>query len=174
VSQWQGLEEMLLGPPSFPRRPLLLARFGLHAMLSARAVARRWFKDQRGRALFAGLAAHSALPLERPITAAFGLVLGVAGHAVGWPLAAGGSQRITDALVGYLRSLGGEVFTNSAVQSLDEVPGSRTILLDVTPRQLLRIAGNRHAGRNRRRGARAVGERSRAAPFRAARPAYSV
>jgi phytoene dehydrogenase-like protein len=149
VSQWQGLEEMLLGPPSFPRRPLLLARFGLHAMLSARAVARRWFKDQRGRALFAGLAAHSALPLERPITAAFGLVLGVAGHAVGWPLAAGGSQRITDALVGYLRSLGGEVFTNSAVQSLDEVPGSRTILLDVTPRQLLRIAGNRFHDRYR-------------------------
>jgi phytoene dehydrogenase-like protein len=143
VSRWPALQEMLLGPPAFPRSPIALARFGLVAMLSARTVATRWFKDQRARALFAGMAAHSTLPLERSISAAFGLVLAIAGHAAGWPLAGGGAQRISDALVTYLRSLGGEIETHAPVESLDELPRSRMVLLDVTPRQLIRIAASR-------------------------------
>jgi phytoene dehydrogenase-like protein len=143
VSRWQALQQMLLAPPAFPRSPIVLARFGLVAMLSARTVATRWFKDQRARALFAGMAAHSTLPLERSISAAFGLVLVIAGHAAGWPLAGGGAQRISDALVSYLRSLGGEIETNAPVESLDELPRSQMVLLDLTPRQLVRIAAQR-------------------------------
>ncbi len=143
VGRWETLQQMLLAPPAFPRHPIALARFGLVAILSARTVSLRWFKDQRARALFAGLAAHSTLPLERSISAAFGLVLAIAGHAVGWPLAGGGAQRISDALVTYLRLLGGEIELDSPVESLDQLPRSRMILLDVTPRQLIRIGAAR-------------------------------
>jgi phytoene dehydrogenase-like protein len=95
--------------------------------------------------LFAGLAAHSIQPLERAPTAAFGLMLGILAHAVGWPVAKGGSQRIADALAGYLRSLGGEIVTGVPVESVDDLPPARAILFDVTPRQLLKIAGQRFA-----------------------------
>ncbi|MDX1488255.1 MAG: NAD(P)/FAD-dependent oxidoreductase, partial [Acidiferrobacterales bacterium] len=94
------------------------------------------------RGFFAGLAAHSILPLEQPPTAAFGLVLGILGHAVGWPLPRGGSQKIADALGSYLQSLGGEIITGTPVESLDDLPPARAILFDVTPRQLLRIAAD--------------------------------
>ena len=119
-----------------PHSPILLARFGLRALLSASTLARRSFKQQRARALFAGLAAHSFLPLELPVSAAFGLVLGAAGHAVGWPVAGGGAQKITDALVQHFRSLGGKIETNAPVHELDDLPRSRVILFDITPRQL--------------------------------------
>jgi phytoene dehydrogenase-like protein len=95
------------------------------------------------RALFAGCAAHSFLPLESPGTGAFGLLLAVAGHAVGWPIVRGGSQRLADALAGYFRSLGGEIRTGAAVSRLDEVHSARVVMLDVGPHQLIRIAGDR-------------------------------
>src|SRR5215469_3350256 len=143
VAQWDKLQTMLLGPPALPRNPILLGRFGISALFSAASFALRTFRQQRARALFAGLAAHSALPLERPISAAFGLVLGITGHAVGWPLASGGSQKIADALAGHLRSLGAKILTGAPVTALDELPSSAAVLADVTPRQLLALAGSR-------------------------------
>jgi phytoene dehydrogenase-like protein len=144
VDGWQALVPDLLGPlPLPPHHPLALARFGLKAVRSASGLARSTFAGERARGLFAGLAAHSMLPLERPLSAAFGLVLGAAGHAVGWPMARGGSQRIADALAACLRLLGGEIAAGRPVGSLDELPPARAVLLDITPRQVLRLAGDR-------------------------------
>jgi phytoene dehydrogenase-like protein len=135
--------EEILGPLRMPGEPLTLARFGLEAIRSASSVARRRFREPRARALFAGLAAHSMLPLERSPSASFGLVLGLLGHSVGWPLPRGGSQAIADALASYLHSLGGEIETGRRVCSLDELPRSSAVLLDLTPREILRVAGSR-------------------------------
>jgi phytoene dehydrogenase-like protein len=143
VSNWPKLESLLLGPLRFPRHPIVAARFGLLAMRSASRFARSAFRDQRARALFAGMAAHSILPLERTPSSAFGLVLGITAHAVGWPFARGGSRRIAEALASYLRSLGGEIVTGTTVQSLEQLPPARIILCDVTPRQLLRMGKQR-------------------------------
>ena len=121
-------------------------------MLPAARLARLAFRGERARGLFAGLAGHSILPLTRSLTAAFGLSLGVLGHAVGWPLARGGSQAIADALVSHLRSLGGEVETGRRVTSLDELGDARAVLLDLTPRQFLadrRASGSRRGYRRR-------------------------
>jgi len=141
-SRWEGLDVDLLGPPRLPRHPLLLARFGLHGIRPAGSFAHSYFKSVRARALFAGLAAHSMLPLEALGSAAFGLVLGIAAHAVGWPVARGGAQRLTDALVSYARSLGVEIVTGRRIAALSELPKARTVLCDVTPRQLLAMAGS--------------------------------
>jgi phytoene dehydrogenase-like protein len=107
------------------------------------------FRGEKARGLFAGLAAHSMLRLDRPPSAAFGLMLGLLGHAVGWPFARGGSQRVSDALASYLRALGGEIETGHKVESLAELGDTRTVLLDVTPRGLLALAGDRLTGRYR-------------------------
>jgi phytoene dehydrogenase-like protein len=141
----------LLGPPRFPRHPWMLARFGLKAIRSAAGLASSSFADERARSLFAGLAAHSMMPLERRPTAAFGLMLGLLGHTAGWPIARGGSQAIADSLASYLRSLGGEILLARRVESMQELPPARAVLFDVTPRQLLRIAGDGISGRYRRR-----------------------
>lgn len=133
----------LIGPLGVPRHPLLAARFGVRAILPATELARLWFTDQPARALVAGLAAHSILPLEYWATSAVGLVLGLAGHAVGWPVVRGGSQLLSQALASYLSTLGGEIVTGWRVDSLDELPPARAVLLDVTPRQVIRIAGHR-------------------------------
>lgn len=144
VARWRQLYAGVLGPLlRLPRHPLLLARFGLPALLPATVLARALFRGRDARALFAGIAAHATLPLTRPPSAAFGLILGVAGHAVGWPLARGGSASIAAALVSYLRALGGEVVTGARVDALDALPRARTVLLDLTPRQVLRLAGDR-------------------------------
>ncbi len=119
------------------------ARFGLSAVRSASGLAGARFRERRAPALFAGCAAHSMLRLEQPITASFGLVLALLAHSVGWPIARGGSQSIADALAAYLRSLGGEIRTSSPVESVDGLPASRALLLDLTPRQVLRVAGSR-------------------------------
>lgn len=137
------LLQTILAPPRLPRHPLTAASFGIHAIRSARALAERIFRGEIARALFAGLAAHSVLPLEMPPSAAFGLLLGMIAHAAGWPFARGGSQSIANALASCLRSLGGEIVVNAPVQSLGELPRSRAILCDITPRQLLQIAGKR-------------------------------
>ncbi len=141
----------LLGPFRLPRHPLLLSRFGLSAILPAERLARRRFEGERARGLFAGLAAHSMLPLTASPSAAFGLMLGLLGHHVGWPVPRGGSQAIADALASYLRSLGGEIECGRPVASLEELPPARAVLLDVTPRQLIRIAGDRLPSGYRRR-----------------------
>ncbi|MGH2522070.1 MAG: phytoene desaturase family protein [Anaerolineales bacterium] len=144
VANWDKLAVDLLGPlPLPPRHPIVFARFGLRALWPARGLAKAIFKEERARALFAGMAGHSMMPLDTPLTAAFGITLSLTAHAVGWPMARGGSQKIADALACYFGSLGGEVVTNQPVASIDELPPARAILLDVTPRQLLRLAGHR-------------------------------
>lgn len=150
VTDWDRLSGALLGPPRLPRHPLTLARFGLRAIRPARSLAQSVFEGERARGMFAGLAAHSILPLERSPTASFGLIFATIGHAVGWPLPKGGAQKIADALASYLRSLGGEIFTGVRVRSLKDVPRARAILFDVTPRQLLDIAGEHFTERYRR------------------------
>lgn len=143
VPRWQDLVQDAFAPPGIPRHPFFFAKFGLRALRPATSLARAYFKTERGRALFAGLAAHSILPLESLTTSAVALVLAVAGHAAGWPFARGGSQQLTSAMVRYLESLGGRVITNCRVDSLDQLPPVRATLLDVTPRQLIRIAGEK-------------------------------
>jgi len=143
VADWAKLAGDLLGPIRWPHHPVAVVRFGLLALQPARGLAERLFRGERARALFAGLAVHSAIPLERPVTAAFGLVLGILGHVAGWPFPRGGARRIADSLGSHLRSLGGEISVGAPVESLEGLPASRAVLLDVTPRQLLRIAGNR-------------------------------
>ncbi len=148
----ESLVSDLLAPPlRIPRHPFAVGRFGLRAIRSARGVARGAFSGERARALFAGLAAHSVLPLDRPPSASFGLLLGALGHAVGWPVARGGSQAIADALADYLRSLGGEIRTGTWVESIDDLPPARAHLFEVAPRELARIAGPRLSSRYRRR-----------------------
>ena len=130
----------ILGPIHLiPRHPLLLARFGLQAIRSAQSVAKRFHREAT-RALWAGCSAHSFLPLDAAGSASFGLALMLGGHLAGWPLPRGGSGAITNALAEYLRTLGGEIRTGQRVSSMGDVPASRAVLFDVTPRQLVHIA----------------------------------
>lgn len=150
VTHDEALLDQFLGPLRLPRQPLATIGFGIPALLPARLLAKLLFREARTRALFAGVAAHAIRPLEHPATAAIGLILGMLGHAVGWPLACGGSGRIADALAAYLTHLGGEIVTGHKVRSLDDLPPTRMMLFDVTPRQLLRIAGDRFPAGYRR------------------------
>jgi len=160
VDGWERLVPEVLAPLHVPRSVgsgLLLARFGLRGLRSASGLARSRFAGERARGLFAGLAGHSMLPLDKPASAAIGLVLGAAGHAVGWPIPEGGARSIADALASYLRSLGGTLETGRWVRSLDELPALSTehvALLDLGPRQLLALAGERLPRGYRRRLAR--------------------
>lgn len=154
VHAWERIIHDVLGPLRLPRYPLATLRFGLAALWSATALARTVFREERARAVFAGMAAHAILPLTWPATAAFGLVLGILAHAVGWPIVAGGSQRFADALVSYFRSLGGGIATGHTVRSPADLPPAGAILFDVTPRQLLAIVGERLPAGYRRRLAR--------------------
>ena len=137
-----------------PRHPLALARFGLPALRSTRGLARGRFEGETARALFAGISAHSMLRLERPMSAGFGLVLATYAHAVGWPMVRGGVGAVTDALVAELRAAGGELVTGHRVGSLADLPDARAVVLDVTPRQLVAIAGDRLSSFERRRAER--------------------
>jgi phytoene dehydrogenase-like protein len=143
ATNWGRLFKGTFRPLGIPQHPLLLARFGISAMQPGTLLARTRFRDPRARALFAGSAAHSMLKLESPLSSAFGLLLGAAGHAVGWPIAAGGTQSISNALIGVLGSLGGRVIINSRVNSLDELGSPDLTLCDVTPLEFLRIAQHR-------------------------------
>lgn len=151
VRQWQPLFDEILGPLHIPAHPLLLARFARHATRPAAALASSRFEAGDARALFAGMAGHSILSLHARPSAAFGMVLSILAHAVGWPLARGGSQRIADGLAKYLEQLGGRIVTNQPVRTLEELPRARFLMFDGTPRQLLRIAGNRLPAGYRRR-----------------------
>ncbi len=142
VRRWQELFEEALAPLHFPRRPFLMARFGLAALLPTTWLVRR-FRTPQAKALFAGIAAHATLPLDQSPSAAFGLVLAIAGHAVGWPIPRGGAGRITDALVARLRSLGGEIVTGRPIEDLSDLPPARATFLNLTPRQVLNVAGDR-------------------------------
>jgi phytoene dehydrogenase-like protein len=152
VRDWEKLAAEFLQPMlHFPRHPLALARFGLSALAPAAWLARRRFRDERARALFAGLAAHSFLPLDIAGSAAFGLVLGAAGHAVGWPLPQGGAQAISNALAAHLLELGGKIETDSRVENLAQVKEARAVLFDTTCWQFARIAAQELPRRYRRR-----------------------
>lgn len=142
LEDWAEISDDVLGPFRFPARPVKMAGFGMKALRPATALVRR-FSTDRGRGLWAGMAAHSQRPLSAPLTSAIGLVLLAAGHLRGWPLAAGGSQSLAGALASYFVSLGGRIETGIFVRSLSELPSHRALLLDVTPAQLLQLAGHR-------------------------------
>jgi len=154
VDDWDKLADTFLGPLRPPRYPVTMIRFGLRALWPASTLARGMFRTDKARAMFAGLAAHAMMPLEWIATGAFGLVLGTLAHAVGWPLPQGGSQQIADAMAAYLADLGGEIVTGHEVRSLAELPPTKAILLDVTPRQVVQIAGEALPAGYRRRLAR--------------------
>lgn len=139
VERFDELMEMFLGPPRVPKHPLLFARFGLLALRSMAALGGR-FRDPGARALLGGMAAHSMLPLSRAGTASFALMLAASGHAVGWPVARGGTRALTQALVRELGKLGVEIELGREVSSTRDLPPARVYLFDVTPRQLVKIA----------------------------------
>src|SRR4051794_29328858 len=141
VDHWRDFAPEVLRPVlEIPKHPFLMARFGMSALLSAKVVSRR-FELERTRALFAGFAAHSFLAMDEPLSSAFGTLMAVSAHAVGWPIARGGAQSITLALGRYLSTLGGRVITSSPIESLDSLSDYDLILCDITPRQLLAIGG---------------------------------
>jgi phytoene dehydrogenase-like protein len=145
VEHWNEFApEVLRSQPAIPKHPWLMARFGMSAFSSAESIAER-FESERTRALFAGLAAHSFLSFDEVLSGAFGMLMAIPAHAVGWPIPRGGSQAITNALCGYLGKLGGAVHTSSRIDSLEALPKCDLVLCDVTPRQLLAIAGSRLA-----------------------------
>jgi phytoene dehydrogenase-like protein len=143
VDQWSNLSQEILGPMlHWPQHPLLLAKFGVFAAAPATMLAKSLFSGPRARALFAGLAAHSVLPLESVFSSAVGLVLAAAGHSTGWPIAAGGAQAVSDALAAHLRSLGGRIETGHSISDLSDLSefgAWDVVLCDVSPRQLLRL-----------------------------------
>jgi phytoene dehydrogenase-like protein len=151
VRDWPSIEMSVLGPLRWPRHPLTLAAFGLRALRSAQRFAASTFEDDRVRALFAGIAAHGMLPLNRRPSAAFGLVLGTMAHVAGWVLPRGGAQRLADALVAHLETLGGNVVRDHRVTSLDDLPPARAVLCDLSPKPFLRIAGTRLPASYRRK-----------------------
>src|SRR5207249_1995342 len=144
-------DEFLQPMLHLPRHPVALARFGIPAICPTTFLAKSLFRHEPARALFAGIAAHSFLPLEAPVSSAFALVLGLAGHAVGWPVPRGGAQQIANALASHLHELGGKIVVNGRVDSLNDLPKSRVILLDVSVWQFLRMAGHQLPVRYRRR-----------------------
>lgn len=153
IKHWQMIVDAFCGPlrpQTIMTHPFKLMHFGLSALRSASGLAQARFQSSATRALFAGLSAHAMLPLDTPTTAAVGLLLAMLAHAVGWPIARGGTQKLADALAAYLRTLGGEIVTGVEIQSLDTLPPARVIVCDVTPRQLLQIAGKRLSSTYRR------------------------
>jgi phytoene dehydrogenase-like protein len=152
VGRWRELAEATLGPlTEGVRHPLVTARFGIPGMLGAGRLATSVFREEPARALFAGMAGHSILPLSRPFTAAFGLMLSVSGHAEGWPIPRGGAAHLVEAMASYLTSLGGRIETGRPVGSLRELPSSRVTLLDLDPGQVARVADGRLPERYLRR-----------------------
>jgi len=142
VKDWPDIAADVLGPLHFPKHPIAMAKFGLNALTSATFLAKR-FKTKAARGLWAGMAAHSIQPLSNLTTSAIGLVLMAAAHLKGWPIPVGGSKEIANALSSYFIALGGKIETGRYIKSLDELPSSRTVLFDVTPKQLLQIAGHK-------------------------------
>jgi len=142
VKSWPGMVNDVLGPLHFPKHPLDMAAFGLNALRSASSLVAK-FKTKEARGLLAGMAAHSLQPLSNLSTSAIGLVLMTAGHLNGWPVPIGGSKQIANALASYFLSLGGKIETGVHVRSMADIPPSRTVIFDLTPKQILQIAGER-------------------------------
>jgi len=142
VNDWPSIAPDALGPFHLPKYPVKMAKFGLKALRSASSVA-NMFKTEKAKGLFAGMAAHCMQPLSNLSSAATALVLMSAAHLKGWPLPKGGSQQIANALASYFVSLGGKIETNTYITSLDQLPTSNAVLFDITPRQLLQIAGHK-------------------------------
>ena len=142
VRDWPKLAPDLLGPLHFPKHPFKFAQFGLKALPPALQTAKK-FRTKEARGLWAGMAAHGIQPLSNLATSAVAVVLLTQGHVNGWPIPKGGAYKIADALVAYFISLGGKIETNFEVSSLQQLPSSKVVLFDVTPRQLLKIAGHR-------------------------------
>jgi phytoene dehydrogenase-like protein len=143
VKRWNEFAQEVLRPPiGIPQHPFFMARFALHALLSARAISSK-FESERTRALFAGMAAHSFLQLDEPLSGAFGLIMAISAHAVGWPIARGGAQSLTDALCKQLATLGGVIKTSSHVETIEQISGHELTICDISPAQLLKIAGSR-------------------------------
>ncbi|WP_343745659.1 NAD(P)/FAD-dependent oxidoreductase [Chitinophaga sp.] len=146
VDDWESIGADILAPLHLPRHPLKMARFGFTALRSAAGVAKR-FRTQQARGLWAGMAAHSMLPFDRSPGAAIGMVLCAAAHIGGWPLVKGGSQKIADAMAACFQALGGTIVTGVTVNTIDQLPPAKMVLLDVSPRQLADIAGHRFSSR---------------------------
>ncbi|RZL36072.1 MAG: NAD(P)/FAD-dependent oxidoreductase [Pedobacter sp.] len=137
------MKNFFLGPFTIPRHPFAAARFGFYGFQSSDFFTKRYFKDERTRLMFAGISAHSMMPLNKPLTNSFGLLMAALGHVAGWPLAKGGSQKIADALQAYFISLGGQIINNHPVNSLKDIPPAKAILFDLTPKQILKIVGDK-------------------------------
>jgi len=151
VERWAEFAPEVLSPLfKIPRHPFLLAKFGLPGLLSAQALTNRLFSSPRTKAVFAGLAAHSFLGLDEPLTGAFGTIFAITVHAVGWPIPRGGSQAISNALCAHLDKLGGRITTSHRVNSLADVGEFQVAMCDVTPRQLLKLAEDRFNANYRR------------------------
>lgn len=142
TKMWPRIAADVLGPLHFPKHPLSMARFGLKALSSADYLSRR-FHTAKAKGLWAGMAAHSMQPLTNAATSAIGLVLMVAAHTKGWPVPKGGSASIAHAMAAYFEALGGKIETNRHISSMDQLPPAKAVLFDVTPKQLLHIAGKR-------------------------------
>jgi phytoene dehydrogenase-like protein len=144
AEKWNEVALQVLRPfPPFPRTPWLLARLGAISLSSANALANRLFKRDRAKALFAGMAAHSFLDFDEPLSAAFGVLLGVTAHAVGWPIPGGGAQCITNALIDFLQTLGGSLKTSARVENANDLPDCDLTMWDVSPAQLVHAAAQR-------------------------------
>ncbi|MDQ3180726.1 MAG: NAD(P)/FAD-dependent oxidoreductase, partial [Acidobacteriota bacterium] len=151
AKNWNAIAPDILAPLQIPHNPFLMSGFGLKALSSAEGLAHHYFSETRARAMFAGNAAHSMIPLEDVPSAAFGLVLLLTAHAVGWGFPKGGAKKISAALGDYFLSLGGKIETNRRVENVDELPSSPVVLFDITPRQIIKIAGHRLPDSYRRR-----------------------
>ncbi|MEB0249258.1 MULTISPECIES: NAD(P)/FAD-dependent oxidoreductase [unclassified Mucilaginibacter] len=142
TKNWPLIDADILGPLHFPKHPLALASFGLDAIKSATMLANQ-FKTKQAKALIAGMAAHAIQPITNLATSAIALVLMAAGHLQGWPIPKGGSNSIANALAAYFESIGGNIQTDTYIKSLDQLPSTHAILFDITPKQLLAIAGHK-------------------------------
>jgi len=142
VNSWPSIAPDVLGPLHFPKHPLAMAKFGLSALTSATHLAKQ-FKTTEAKALLAGMAAHSMQPLSKLTTSAIALVLLANGHLQNWPIPKGGSNKIANALASYFVSIGGKIETGTYIKSLDQLPSAHAVLFDVSPKQLLQIAGHR-------------------------------
>jgi phytoene dehydrogenase-like protein len=150
ADHWEEIAADSLGPLHLPKHPFVMGKFGLSALQSMRALAKSRFRGEQARGLMAGLGAHSIMPLTHVATASIGLVLAAVAHRSGWPSPRGGAQNISDALASYLRSLGGEIVTDTPVASLAELPSARVVLLDLTARNALQLGGDRFSPRYRK------------------------
>jgi phytoene dehydrogenase-like protein len=139
---WQKIIHEFLGPLRFPKHPIAMTRFGIPALFPASALAKLVFRGEMARGFLAGLAAHSIMPMEKIPSASFGLMLAIVGHNVGWPIPKGGSQAIAQAMATHFKNLGGKIELNHPVQSLKELPTAEIVMLAVTPKQLIKMAGD--------------------------------